>query len=162
MLAIDQVWQCCQTVLWRVVLCTKDLRRRGRDSAMPWRWAMPCSQAWASLISWAQATPVIVKCWRDGLSTKKIELSHYSSAAQLLKCGKAIYWNKSTMKNGNHENCGEHQSFSTATGRNQSVLWKDLMVAAGNNQLHPSPTNCPRCLMSLVLPVITALLVCSV
>jgi len=27
-----------------------------------------------------------------------------TSAAQLLKCGKAIHWNKSTMKNGNYEN----------------------------------------------------------
>jgi len=32
---------------------------------------------------------------------QKIEVSHYSSTAQLLKCGKAIHWNKSTVRNGN-------------------------------------------------------------
>ena len=36
---------------------------------------------------------------------QKIELSHYTSTAQFLKCGKAIHWKKSTVKNKPRKSC---------------------------------------------------------
>jgi len=53
---------------------------------------------------WRQATPCIKACCLWSLPLwQKNELFHYASTAQLLKCGKAIHWNKSTMQNGNHK-----------------------------------------------------------
>ena len=74
-----------------------------RGSIKDIRWRRQCRRRGWDLLNALEAGGAV---WPSVLSlissapAKKNELSHYASTAQLLKCGKAIHWNKSTTQNG--------------------------------------------------------------